>query len=477
MKLKNITLLYYLLLSLLVQAQHSGDSINYSVDANANVGWGTNAPFLSTANRYDMYSFEPSALNLIGNIHKEFRNDRLFDYGFGLSTIANISKDENRFFLGEYYFESKISFLHIYAGSKREVFGNQDAELSSGGMLWSKNSRPLPKISIQSNGYLDVPFTKSYIAVKGGISHGWFNDNIVMKNLLLHHKYAGIKVGGSSILNLNYEFQHVAQWGGISSRNDSMPVTFDNYMRIFKGKSGSSTASMSDQINTLGNHIISQNLGLDLKLNAIDISLYWQNITEDPPVYPVLMYKAYNVEDGLWGISVKLKKCKALNSFVLEYMQTTDRSGPWHDFDGVIYGGEDDYYRNGDMIWAYRSMTIGNPWLTSPKYNSIDVSSNKTPTTILNNTLRLYYFSGKGQIHPFNYRLTLAYSENFGTKIANYNNCKKQFSYQLETSLALKFIQNTHASFSISGDKGTQYGDNFAIMVGLKYANLFSIRK
>ena len=284
---------------------------------------------------------------------------------------------------------------------------------------------------------------------------------------MLHHKYAYIKVGGSFPVTINYGVQHVAQWGGESTKYGTMPVTFSNYLRIFSGKSGSPTATQSDQINTLGNHIISQNLGLDINLKSVIVSLYWQNLTEDPPVR--FITSTMNVQDGLWGMSVRLPNFRLFHSFVLEYMSTTDHSGPWHDLDGVIFGGGDEYYKNGQIPqgWSYKGMTIGNPWITSPKYNQDGTLDTK------NNSVRLYYFSGKGEYKALNYKTTLAYSENFGIGIPSWSTCKRQLSYQLETSTKLNFIKNTTASIAISGDNGAMYGNNLALILGLSWSGIF----
>jgi len=468
-KLRYCPALIVLFVTGVIQAQHQKDTISYSFNTRFNWGRGTYAPFLSTVNEYDRFSFAPNSLTVWSTIHKRIKNTRPFDYGFGVEVDANISKSGNRFFAGELYFQAKLFFLNIYAGSKKEIFGNQDAELSSGGMLWSQNSRPMPKVSIESNGYVGIPFTKGYLEVKAGLSHGWFNDNIEIRKLLLHHKYASIRLGGRFPVNINYGLQHVVQWGGVSEKYGSMHVSWNNYTRVFLGKSGDASANISDQINTLGNHIISQNLGLDFNLTSVNISAYWQNITEDPPfTFMNPTYQAYNYEDGLWGISVRIPVFKPLYAFVLEYLSTTDQSGPWHDMDGVIYGGADGYYRNFLIPagWSYRGMTMGNPWLTSPKYNKNGAVS------ILNNLVRLYYFSGQGAVNSVNYRLTLAWSENFDGKNPSDEQCKKQFSYQLEVKAPVNLLKNTYVSLGISGDKGEMYGDNFSFLLGISYSGI-----
>lgn len=468
MKLKHYQILIFLLSSVLLQAQSRPDSITYSINSRFSGGTGSYAPFLSTTNQYDRFDISSNSLTVWGTLHKEVKKQKTFDYGFGVELDGNISTTRTRFFPGEIYAQGKIYFLNVNAGCKREVFGNQDEELSSGGMLWSQNSRSMPKLSIESNDYIAIPYTKGFAEIKGGLSHGWFENQKDLKGLLLHHKYAYIRMGGSFPVNLSYGVQHVTQWGGRSDVYRSMPATLDNYLRIFLGKSGNSTANWSDQENALGNHIISQNLGLDLKFKAVIVSLYWQSIAEDAPVKKFIT-NTPTIEDGLWGISVKLPDFQPLNHFVFEYLSTTDQSGPWHDLDGVIYGGQDGYYTNSLIPngWSYKGMTIGNPWLTSPKYNK-DGS-----TSIVNNTVRLYYFSGKGTVKSVNYRLTLAYSENYGHTAPIYTSFVKQFSWQLETSTAAKFVKDTQISLGISGDRGSMYGNNLAVILGVSYSGFW----
>jgi hypothetical protein len=467
MKIKYYQTLLFLFVVVISQAQDRSDSIAYSLNSRVNTGTGNYSPFLSTANQYDRFSLSPNALTLWGTIHKKPEEKKRFDYGFGIELDANYSGDEKRFFPNELYIQGKFGFLNVYAGNKQQVYGNQDADLSSGGLLWSQNSRPIPKIAIESNDYIPIPFTKGYVEVKGGLSHGCFYNDGGIHNLLLHHKYAYMRLGGTFPLNIHYGIQHVVQWGGQSSQYGTMPVTWDNYFRILMGKSGNSTANISDQINTLGNHIISQNVGLDLKTKSILIALYWQNISEDLPVK--LMTKSPNIEDGLWGMSVKLPTFKPFSHFVVEYLSTTDQNGPWHDLDGIIYGGQDSYYTNGLIPngWSYRGMTIANPWITSPKYNENGSSYTN------NNTVRLYYFSGKGTIKSINYRITLAYSKNYGLTRPIYEDYKKQFSWQFEVSSPKSFIKDTSINLGFSGDQGKMYGNNLGVWLGLSYTGFW----
>lgn len=467
MKTRHLLFVLFFPGTFLLQAQTKTDTVDYSLNARISPGYGDNAPFFSSANQFDRHSIAPNSLSLWGTVHKKMDAAALFDYGFGTELDANVSKSENRIFPGELYLEGKALFLNTTLGMKRRTYGNQDAELSSGGMIWSKNSRPLPGISIESNDYIAVPFTKGYVEVKGGITHAWFTDSTVTTNTLLHHKYAYVRFGGAFPVNINFGLQHVCQWAGNSSKYGSSPASWENFKRIFFGESGGDNSSDTERINALGNHIISKNLGVDINLKSVNISLYWQNIYEDGPVF--YMYKTYNVEDGLWGASVKLKDFKPLNHFVLEYMSTTDQSGPWHDLDGVIYGGTDSYYNNGVYPngWSFYGMAIGNPWLTSPKFNE------NGSVSFLNNKVRLYYAAGMGCLRDVSYKATFAFSENWGSPGLTFDKCKRQFSYQLDLAKPLHSLKNTKVTFGLSGDRGGMYGNNFALLLGISYSGNF----
>lgn len=434
-------------------------------------GNGKNAPFLSTANEWDRYASGTNGLSGWAGLSKGLERKRVFDYAYGAEIDLQESSAGFKWFPSEAYVQGKLAVINIFAGLKKSIYGNQDAELSSGGLIWSKNARPVPRIAIESNDFVKVPFTYGLLELKGGISHGWFTDTCAVKRMLLHHKYLYGRIGGKLPVRITYGLQHVAQWGGEQTKNFVFgPVTWSNYKKIFFGEAGDETANKSDQINRLGNHILSKNLGVDVILPSVTFSAYWQNLYEEGPIGN--MFTTPNHEDGLWGLSVKLNKFEALHSFVVEFLSTTDQSGPLHDLDGIIYGGADGFYR-GEYPdgWTYYGMTLGNPWLTSPRYNCNGI------TTVANNAVRLWYFSGMGMLGKkgaswktgfpeTDYRLTLAYSKNYGLPTLVFPPSKNQFSGQLNISMILPW-SGFKLDTGLSADRGSMYGNNFAAFLGL----------
>lgn len=462
--MKRFLILLLSLASTSLWAQHA-DTVSFSLNARLNPGIGTYAPFLSTVNQYDRHSFTPNSLSTWGTLHKT--SVKRFDYGFGAEINANLSPTEHRLFPGELYAEGKVGPFLAILGMKRELFGNQDPLLSSGGLIASQNSRPIPAFTLETNGWVTVPFTKGSIEFLGGMANGKFTDHPWTANTLMHHKWLHVRVGGNSTVSINYGLHHVAQWIGSSQ----FKTDLGNFTRIFLARSGTADGPASEFVNTLGNHIISQNVGLGLKLTNCSFEAYWQNMNEDKPI--LFFNKAYNKRDGLWGLSVRMPRFKPLHSVVAEFLSTTDQAGPWHDLDGVILGGSDNYYNNGlyPNGYSFNGMTIGNPWLTSPKYNT-DGNVN-----FQNNCVRLFYLSGQGELEQFSYRFTTAYSLNWGQIKLYPTRPKRQFSGQLEVFHELPFLKNAEVSLGISGDRGTKYGNNLALLMGFRYTGQFISKK
>jgi len=446
------------------------DSLLYELNARTVLGLGQWAPFLTAANAYDRHSITANNLSLWGAVRKPVKQTSFLDYGFGTEWDINVSPDEQRLFPGELYAEAKVWRFLLTGGMKRAVYGNQDPFLSAGGILWSTNARPIPRVSLESMGYIPVPLTTGLVEVKGGLIHGWFTDKTVTANTLLHYKYAGIRLGGRWPVRVNYTLHHVAQWAGDSPVYGHSPANWESFKRVLLARSGDANAPDTERFNTLGNHIISKNLGLEFTFPSVVLEMYWQNIYEDKPVH--YMYKTYNWEDGLFGFTLLFPKQKTLSRLVVEYVSTTDQSGPWHDLDGVIYGGQDGYYTNSVYPngWSFYGMTVGNPWLTSPRYNA---NYETGGIGFTNNRLRLYHVAGQGMVGAVAYKAELAYSENYGVTwgpIAR----KDQFSWLIDTAMPCPFLPNTDMTAGFAGDIGRQYGNNVAIMAGLRWHGALS---
>ena len=209
----------------------------------------------------------------------------------------------------------------------------------------------------------------------------------------------------------------------------------------------------NDQLNAQGNHIAFQQLALDVKGEGWKVSAYWQAINEDGPIRFIGF--GMNNKDGLWGVSATQTRWPFIQGFTYEFLQTTDQSGPFHDKDGVVYGGADTYYFNSIYAqgWSYFGRIIGSPLLT------------------LDNTRVMAHHVGvRGDIFGFRYRVMVNHAGNYG----NYYAPKRHHNTAvlLEVKKIVPQAWNLEFGLSLAGDFGTQYGNAFGAMITIRKQGL-----
>ena len=445
------SLFFFLFFCSSAQAQ---DSIYYRIGSSAVISTGETAPFWLHSNSFGLYSTASCASVSSVEIRRDFGQSRKetlhwIDYGFGLSGVARADDKGDDVFLHEYYAKVRMfNFLDLIVGARKEYFGCQDSILSSGSLLFSTNARPIPKITMGIEQYSAIPFTRGYIQIKGAVVHGWMNDERYVENTLLHHKYVYVKLGGKLPVNLHYGFNHAVQWGGTIPVFGKQPTGFKDFMHIFMGKNGTDKNNIHEYNNSLGNHILSQSLQFDVKTKNSKISVYWQNINEDPP--RKFVWNTMNTPDGLWGISLRNNNFPYISGLLYEYLNTTDQSGPYHDKDGIIYGGNDCYFFNGiyQSGWAYFARTIGTPFITPPVKNTNGTYS------AYNNRTKVHHFGTNGSIFGYRYKFLTSLSKSYGTYSTPFPKTMKCTSMLLEVNKIFPQWWNLELTCSLAADFG-----------------------
>lgn len=443
--------------------------IKYNAGIEGVVSSGEHSPFWLQNRQYGKISASPNSMNVILGVNKDFSDQKkLFDYGFKVSALLQTDKSNTNIYFHELYAKARFWAIDLSIGSREEHLGNHDSILSCGGLFFSHNARPMPKISLGIENFTAVPFTSGFLEIKGALVHGWFNDNIFVKDALLHHKYAYTRIGGKLPVHFQYGLDHVAQWGGNSPSLGQQPVSLAAYKSIFLGGKGGSDANISDQINALGNHIISQSTRIDVDIADYKISGYWQNMSEDGPVR--LITKTMNRPDGLWGFSIKNTNFSFVKGILYEYLNTTDQSGPYHDKDGIVYGGNDNYFNNGTYQsgWSYFSRTIGTPFITSPIYNE---NGEINP---INTRVQVHHIGVEGDVSGYRYKFLSSFSKNYGNYNQPYPEMKPEASLLLEVNKTFPRFYNVEVSCSLGADFGKMYGNSTGCLISFrKTGNLF----
>lgn len=427
------------------------DSLMYVAEIDVLSSSGSTAPTWLQANRHGAVSSLPHSGNVRAGIRKPAtRPNRWFDYDgavvlngriAGTQTNATPHKIEGTGFFDELYAHVRLYIVDITAGIHPLHLGIGDSELSSGNLLISSNAHPFPHISIGIDRWTAFPGLFGYVEIKGGLTHGWLNDNNdYVKKTLLHHKYIGARAGGKLPVNISYEFHHAAQWGGTTAAGDELGHDWKAFRNVFLARSGGTTRN--EQLNAQGNHMISQVICLTAKGEGWHIDLYWQDFQEDGGLNFIGLRS--NSKDGLWGISAMQNRWPFISGFTFEVLQTTDQSGPWHDRDGMVFGGNDQYYWNSiyRQGWTYFGRTIGSP-LMSPQ----------------NSRVWAYHAGVKGDIYGYKYRVLCTYADNYGTYYAPVRSHNTAFL--LEVNKYVPQAWGLEFGLALAGDFGDQYGNQF----------------
>jgi len=463
---KIIPLLIGLSISFFVQAQN--DTINYDISVSGLTSTGSASPFWLHSRQYGLNSTPQSADVMVGFEKRMVKMSQLFDYGFKADLLLQTDNSQTNIYFHEIYAKARLLVFDLIVGSREEHFGNQDSTLSCGGFLFSMNARPMPKITIGIEHFIAVPFTDGYIEIKGALSHGWFTDNAYATGELLHHKYAYLKLGGKLPVHIQYGLDHVAEWGGYIPGIGQIPTGLKDYITIFLGRSSGSDGTRIDQINALGNHIISQSLRLDVDISDFKIGGYWQNLSEDGPIRFIGF--TMNTPDGLWGISVRNKHFPFVKGIVYEYLNTTDQSGPYLDKDGVVYGGDDSYFSHSEYKtgWSYFSHTIGTPFIFPQVLNNDGIRYS------INNRVIVHHLGIEGDIDNFKYRFLSSFSKNYGTYPRPFPEMIQNTSMLLEISKQFPTLSNVEIGCKVGADFGKLYGNSVGLQISIKKTgNLF----
>lgn len=425
------------------------DTLQYVMEVSAVASSGPQAPSLIYANENGNISAAPFSGNIsAGVLKRATRPSRWYDYDFGVVLTGRFDTERTTGYFRQLYAHARLYIIDITAGIKPLMVGAQNPALTTGGLLFSNNAQPIPRISIGIEDYLPFPGLYGYVEIKGGLTHGWFVDGPRLDSTgtpgtLLHYKFAGFRLGGQLPVNISYEIHHAAQYGGISPVYGPTEVNWDTYKRIFLVQSGGN--NLSDQLNAEGNHIGFQQLALTAKWTAWTMTAYWQTLFEDKSADFI---GRSNQQDGLWGLTVHQTQWPFIHSFTYEFLNTTAQNGPYHDRDGLIWGGRSNYYHNSfyKQGWTHFGRTIGNSMMGP-----------------YNNRVRTHYAGVAGNIYGFEYRLMGSYTRNWGTH--------KEPLHSHNTALMLEVKKQVQQAWGLefglclAADIGDQFGNTFGAMI------------
>lgn len=454
------------------------DTLNYHVSLSATAGSGQYNAFWMQSNQGACASISPYSGALQLNITKPAtRHSRWFDYSCAVDIYGMVHSPLNanpqlskltHFPVAQWntataivhkcYAHARLYIFDIAAGIM-PVADDMNTPLSTGSLLLSYNAASMPALRIGIDRWTAIPGLFGYAEIKGGVLHAWLNDNAYINQCKLHYKHIGIRLGGTLPINISYEFHHAAQWGGFSPNGADLGNKGKDFMNIFFAKSGGD--SYNEKYNAQGNHLGSQQLAITAQGKQWRIHAYWQNLLEDNFAF---LGKGNNLSDGRWGLTCTQSKWPYIHSLTLEYIGTTDQSGPCHDQDGIIYAGEDNYYLNTiyQQGWNYYMRSLGTPLITSPIYNQDGYTQTK------NNRIKAWHIGLAGDIYGFQYKLLGTYIQNYGRYLDKtnwYDMQSQNIALLLDLHKTVKQAWGLQFGIRLAADIGTQWGNQMSAML------------
>lgn len=472
--------LHLCLLSTVLQVNAQTDSLQIGVGTQVTAASSGFQPLWLTANRFGVISNEQvdAATHIyLHNTHtfggsnypiaKERSHEVALSYGVSLYNNQHFEQLVTR----ELYAKATYRWLEFSAGRFLQTTGEMDPELSTGSFGISSNALPIPKISLAIPNYVDVPWTKGLIQIKGTFAHGWMGNDRRLLAAYFHEKTLYARVG-RGWFKLYGGLQHFAEWGGHrgSFRLDRSFQGFLNVLFVREAHDGSLNADAYPNIrpNRAGAQRGAIEMGVDIDRENFTLNVYNQT-----PIESGAGVDIRNM-DRLLGAALQFKdKRKFLQKIVVEFIHTTQMES--------FAKERQSYYNNGVYAtgWEYNGRIIGTPlflnrvqgsaFLPVDPFDWENLSENPGNKNIINNLIVGGHIGLKYRITDEISARTLAtYTVNHGAFLSRsfITSSQKQF-YSLQ-EFSYGFNNRYHATASLAFDTGGFYS-NFGGMLGFRY--------
>lgn len=498
--------LFCLLLLTAAAARGEESGVSYDVGVTTVASTGDFAPYLIGSLNHGKTVQKWSTLADMA-ISRPIDRQRRFSWGFGVEGIAGVSAandyglwDESAgewtsrserpplAWLQQLYAEVKYRSLFLTVGLKEYDSALLDNALSSGDLVESGNSRPIPQARMGFIDFQDIPFTRGWVQIQGEVAYGLMPDNGYLKH---HYNYYNYHISLNSLyvykrcyfrtdprrpLSVTVGMQAGSFFGGTTykysrgslvdvTRYSSSPAAWLK-MLLPIGETG--------ELYYIGSTIGSWDLHARYRLPSRDtLTGYFHWLWEDGSGIGKL-----NGWDGLWGIEYRRATPGIVNCVVLEYLDFRNQSGSIHwDPDDAPQSsiptrvtGEDNYYNNGFYnSYANYGMAIGSPAFLSPVYNL-----DGFPGFTCNRFNGFHLGVGGDALPSLSYRLLMSYTRGLGNYTAPFYHPRTSFSMAIQADYDAAILSRGLAlGARVAFDTGTLRGRNFGVMLSVGYSGVF----
>lgn len=381
-------------------------------------------------------------------------------------------------FFDRLYLSAGWRMLRMDIGLKPRHGDLSSLSVTQGDIIMSGNARNMPGINLSADW---IYFEKGkWFGFKGNLAHYHTMDNRYFMGAMIHDKSVAVRIAAGRKIELQGGFHHYAQWGGVSQQHGIHECTWDNYIKTFFARKGSSDDSLMDQLNVYGNHLGNEWMRLIYRAKGYSLTFQYDKPFEDNSG---MIFK--NFPDGVWTMQFSNNNRTSLvTDVVCEFINTTWQSGALHDrpateeematqnpsdpyYGKIVLGGRDNYFNNLHYMsgWTHYGRAMGLPLLTTfaPDENGLCQG-------VVNNRVRGYHVGIDGVISKVPYRFKATFTENFGTYRDPFPSKLCQLSLALEASLPGE-LTGLPVAFSVGlyGDVGKLYQNSAGLTLKVTY--------
>jgi hypothetical protein len=439
-------------------------------------------PFWMYANRHGLIR-PGSRVNFISGFASETQltaRDSNIDIRLGAELVSRISDLDNTLHLQQFYGTARYRKFMLRIGNfyRMNDFDPSIEGLTTGFMIESHNATPYPRISIETDGFVEVPQTGGELFVRFRYSDGILESNRTISSPYIHQKSLQFRAVISRV-SLQLGVFHSVMWAGRDDERGRLPRSFNDYMRIVFSLPASedSDATTSEMLNRLGNSTGIYEAGFAYRASGFRIVGYRHLFLEDE-----FSVKFQSPWDGIWGLGfIRDESDAPIRAIIYEHLNSIRQESRI----GLPQGRANFYnhaiYTEG---WSYRDRVMGNPLF------SYDPDENR----VFNNVIIAHHLGISGAFSGrVSYRTMLTYSRNYGVCrdqiISGSCNIKPgdplpeglqfrprselrqdRLSGLIDLNYLLLPSHNLKLHFSLAADTGDFFGRRIGFMTGVSIA-------
>jgi len=443
--------------------EKSGFTPDFRLSQTSAVSSGEDLPFWMTSNQNGTYTLHNSSYLLFqAGLSRSLGRDTLkkWGYTYGANMVYGLAGTSD-FQLSEYWLGFRFHQLILKAGAQSDPIIYGGLSSTNGNMFRSRNARPVPGLSLSTNGYIPFLFAKKWFSWRFLYEEGILKDKQYVSDAHLHRKNLHFRAALSPSLSLSIGLEHYVFWGGVSLIDGQYPE-WNDYFRYVLGLAGGPSSQYLDMTNTSGNQLGCYNLEVKKDWASTATTFYWNHPFEDRSGR-----EFDNLRDGLWGIHIAKKDRSAfITDLVYEYMNTRNQSGalqekpiPTPEEPNKITGrGRDNYFNHGRYSSGYVHFQrmMGTP-LFVPTIGADGISKGFKSTRMWMHHLGISGTFG----NSFYWKSLTTWSRNYGTYGTPYPVPLEEFSFLAEGS-----YNGTKLPFIVKAGLAGDYGKRFEHRLG-----------